>query len=654
MRRFPALLLVFLLAAPLLVAQDAERLKLVARYSKDLKSRSAETRAEAAESLGKIGMAEAVEPLVGALSDKDASVRRAAASALWEASEVSKAAIPALRSALTDPDVAVVMRAAGALISMDEEESSMEEPLRGVLRNGDEVDRFLAARALIGIEAADKLVGPIVDYLRRNMPDPKVSDWSGRHDNFDMGKKALKRLAETNDRKALGPLGARLNDNPMYLTEPILVALSSFKPRPDNWVPTLLTLLDSPVADVREAAVEALAKQLAAADVKQWAKPVSRLVTDKEKKVRREAIDALSDAKGLAIDAIGPVIQAVRSEPDPDVRREAAEAVGEIANSDFAIDTAVKAAVAKEALPVLTAAVENDANREVRTKALKSIDQLQLDPATTVDVLARVAVEQKDRNLRLDAMQLINNRGKEAASVEARIAPLAKDSDELIRRVAEGALEAMKSDRYKKRIVTTAAAADPAARDKALEFLRERKFAFSEEAYFTALNEVEPEVIKAFLDAGMSPNHKFASSYGNPAISVVLESDEGCNPAVRPTVADTKTVIKMLLSRGADANIVDDRKMTPLMVAVPKCDPEVIKILLGAKANMNAKNLSDSTAFEFGLYFVTDGAAALVDAGFRLSPEKVKIYEEAYAKDPKRLALVRKATKTTTAKKVTK
>jgi hypothetical protein len=106
--------------------------------------------------------------------------------------------------------------------------------------------------------------------------------------------------------------------------------------------------------------------------------------------------------------------------------------------------------------------------------------------------------------------------------------------------------------------------------------------------------------------------------------------------------------VKLLLARGADANITDERGMTPLMVAAQKCDAEIIKILLAAKANMNAQNKTGTTAFEFGLYFTTDGAAALAAAGFRLSADKAKTYEDAYAKDPKdakRLALVRKATK---------
>ena len=205
----------------------------------------------------------------------------------------------------------------------------------------------------------------------------------------------------------------------------------------------------------------------------------------------------------------------------------------------------------------------------------------------------------------------------------------------------------MHSDRYASRNVPApAAAVDPAARDKALEFLREHQYKFTEEAFFSALNEVQPDIVKAFLDAGMSPNYRFPTSFGNPAMRVVLEAQDGCGAKARPTPADAKALLKMLIARGGDVNIADDRGNTPLMEAAEKCDLEVVKMLLAAKANINAKNGSDMTAFEFGLFDATEGAAALAAAGFRLSPAKVKIYNEAYAKDPKRLQLVKKATRT--------
>jgi hypothetical protein len=145
----------------------------------------------------------------------------------------------------------------------------------------------------------------------------------------------------------------------------------------------------------------------------------------------------------------------------------------------------------------------------------------------------------------------------------------------------------------------------------------------------------------------MSPNHQFAGSYGNPAMRVLLEADEACNAKLRPTPADAKATLRLLLARGGNPNLADDRGNTPLMRAVEGCDVEVIQILLAAKADMNAENISGSTAFEFGLYGMTDGALALTDAGFRLNAEKVRIYREAYAKDAKRLAMIQRATRTT-------
>jgi hypothetical protein len=74
--------------------------------------------------------------------------------------------------------------------------------------------------------------------------------------------------------------------------------------------------------------------------------------------------------------------------------------------------------------------------------------------------------------------------------------------------------------------------------------------------------------------------------------------------------ADAKTIVRMLLARGAD---------------------------------MNAKNKQGVTAFEFGMWSATDGAAAIVAAGYRLPAEKAKQYREAYKGNAKVLALIDKA-----------
>ena len=60
---------------------------------------------------------------------------------------------------------------------------------------------------------------------------------------------------------------------------------------------------------------------------------------------------------------------------------------------------------------------------------------------------------------------------------------------------------------------------------------------------------------------------------------------------------------------------------------------------------MNAKNGSGLTAFEFALWNGNDGASAIAAAGYRLPPEKAKMYRESYAKKPKTLELIKLATK---------
>src|SRR4029079_18163492 len=135
------------------------------------------------------------------------------------------------------------------------------------------------------------------------------------------------------------------------------------------------------------------------------------------------------------------------------------------------------------------------------------------------------------------------NHGNEAASVEAKLAPLKNDPDELTRQGMETVTQAMTFTAYMNRSApapSTTANVDPAAKDKALQYLREHQYKFNEEAYFSALNEVEEDIVKAFLAAGMSPNYKFASSYGNPAMRVLLEADEACGQGARPTPADAK------------------------------------------------------------------------------------------------------------------
>ena len=591
---------------------------------KDLKSRDVETRMEAAESLGRMQSADAIAPLAAALSDPNPRVRRAAASALWESSKAARPAIPALRAALSDAELSVVIRAAGALIAMDVPEKELAAPLRSVLRGGDTTDRFMAARALIGIEAGDRLVAPLVDYAKTETD----------RDNLESARKAMRYLGQQQDRAVIAPLLSELRRSPAA-AHPILIALGELKPPPgDRWTETLVSQLSSASPQVRVIAAELVGRQKS--DAKLWVLPVARLMTDAEGSVRGAAIRSLQSGGGLALDGLDAVLQAVRSERDPDIRARAVEAAGEIADASFPIDASAKAAAAKRALPVLVAVVEKDTVREVRANAVRAINKLQLDSATVVPVLAKTAVEGGERDVRVAALQALRNRGSDAKAAADTIRPLTSDPEPTVQLMAKATMESFGSSYSNRRSVPTVAAADPEARERGLAALRENKLQYSEDDYFRALNDVDLESVTAFLDAGMSPNHRFPRMFGDPALRVVVE--QSCD-------GEAKAVVKLLLARGADPKIADDRGNTPLMAAARTCDAETIKLLLAAGADMNATNITGLTAFEFGLTYASEGAATLAAAGYRLPPAKVKLYTEAYKDQPKMLTLVRKATK---------
>lgn len=640
MRRNLSVLVLFLFVPILAAASELDGL------AKDLKSRNYETRIQAVERLGDLQTAAAAELLVQALSDREARVRSAAASALWKSSDVAKAAIPALRNALADPDLYVVACAAGALIAMDVPRKEVADPLRNVLQRGDPYDRFLAARGLTGVEPAGNLVAPIIEYLRRNVADERLDIGSrmDRKDSLEIGAKALEKLGETQDRTQIDPLMTQLRGAPPPIIPPILKALGELSPPPDRWVDTLIGQLGSQAPSVRAKAVELLGKQKAAADIRKWAPAVAHLTKDSDANVRGWVISTLSEGKGLAHDAFGSVLQMISSERDNHLRARAAEVAGDIGDAKYPIDSAIKASMGKEALPVLTAAIEKDPDADVRSSALGSLGKLQLDSSEVVPVLARAAVEGKKSGFRTDALIMLGDRGRDAGQARAMIEPLTSDPDPQVARIAKEVLQDMRSTVNTGPRQTTPAEsrrsiapADPAARERGLAILREKDVQFTNGAFARALRDLEEDVVKAFLDAGMSPNQRF--SYGELPLQTVLDSDYKCG-------AEMKSLVKLLLDRGADSSGADDNGNTILMTAAKQCDGEMIRMLIKTGAKVHAKNKMGWTAIESA---ITTGnpsaAAALVAAGARLTAEQAKMYRDTYKKQPKVLELITMATK---------
>jgi hypothetical protein len=172
--------------------------------------------------------------------------------------------------------------------------------------------------------------------------------------------------------------------------------------------------------------------------------------------------------------------------------------------------------------------------------------------------------------------------------------------------------------------------------------LRERDVTFEEASFFQALSKVDVDLMRAFLDAGMSVNRPIVGL--GPPLRVMLFSGSTCNPRVRPTQAATKEAVKLLLDRGADVNGADEHGNTPLMEASSHgCDRELMRMLIKSGAKVNVKNAVGLSPFEMGLFYGHDGLEEIIAAGYRLPPDKVKQYQEAYAGKPAVQTMIRKA-----------
>jgi hypothetical protein len=315
------------------------------------------------------------------------------------------------------------------------------------------------------------------------------------------------------------------------------------------------------------------------------------------------------------------------------------EVAGEIADKTYPIDPAIRAAMGEDAVPFLSAVLEKDPKDDIRDKAFRSLIRLQVDKASIAPVLARVAVNGRKTGIRTDALIALSDR--EAASVKAMIEPLANDHDPNVARIAKSTLESMQSTRVtaaqKPTTPTAAAAPDPAARERGLEYLRANDETFTDGGFARALRALDEEMVKAFLDAGMSPNQRF--NYGELPLQVALGADRKCG-------GKTKPVVQLLLDRGANAKGSDDNGNTVLMTASKKCDGEMVKTLIKAGAKATAVNATGFSALEEAMLLGnTSAAAALVAAGARLTADQARSYREEYKEEPKVLEIIAMATK---------
>lgn len=634
------------------------------------KSKNVEERVDAAEYLGGFEDPAAIEALAQALSDRSYEVQEAAASALWHTGEKAVAAKPALLKALQEAPARVIVRAAGALEVMGVSAEDLADARRRVLeRRTDETTAFLAARGLIGLDPPSTILPTLLGYLSfctREAARPDAS--SDERDNLESAGKAVMKLAETNDRKAIAPLRAELDRNPS--AAPLLLnALATFKPPPDRFAQTLVQQMDSRDTSTREIAARLCRDLTSDADIALWAPEVAALTRDRNEGVRSAAVFSLDAAAGRAASAAPDLVRLLGSEPSPDLRKRAARALSAVGDASQPIPQKTKLQVAEQAKQALITAATSDKDKDVAEEAIDAYNQLFLPSTEAVDALIQVAEGRGPTSARKRAVELLGRRQGQGKAVLARVRVLAKSADlateakeaaEWIERggpgspnplvaaagVPKGNSPALSSPGAISGATAAPASAsakhDPDAEARGLATLRKLKIEFDEAMFDHTVAEANLEGVRAFLDAGMSANHRFANDAGRSPLHVLFFSDAACTEG-EPSSETAREVVKTLLAAGADVNQVDDNTNTPLMFAASKCDRFVMRLLIAAGAKVGLRDSNNFTALDAAISSGNPGAEELIAAGARLDAQKAKDWLESYKDNPKAIALIRKA-----------
>jgi HEAT repeat protein len=547
------------------------------------KDRNAGERIKAAEYLGGFEYPNVIQALDAALADPDSRVRAAAAGALWKSGKASEPARAHLAQALDDPSPAVVIRAAGALQTLGMSNAELAGARRRVF---DTPDIPNSDRYM----AARGLVGHAPPVM------------------------LLYPILEFLERAAAPRPTSAHSIEERESFESAVSALERLAKTGDR-------ALIVPIVEATRAArysQPVLLKALGLFNPKPdgWTEMLVGYLASREPKVREAALSLLGkEVRERDVLVWAPRAAELLSDPDSSVRSEALWSLGRAGGLASAqIDAVV--------------VVLRDSEAATRRRAVATIGEMG-DSKQAITAAAKARVAERSR-------------GAIAALAEA-------DPDAEVRAEAKSTLAKLGGQAPATAAVPPESAASArgtttSAETSAVALLRERKITMESGSYFQALAGTDVSVVRAFLDSGMSASAPVAGS--GPPLVVMLQGGDACAPSVRPTKADTKTLMKLLLDRGADANRGDGNGFTPLMAASMKgCDREVMKLLIKAGARVGATNPMGISAFDMGLYAGHDGLEELIAAGYRLPPDKARAYEKAFADKPAVLALVKKATR---------
>jgi HEAT repeat protein len=345
---------VSLLAAPPLRAESpkekaAKLMKVLAR------DKDAEKRADAAEGLGDMGAWDSVPALTAALKDPSADVRIAATYALTKLKDHAQPAVPALKEMLADPNSLVRYNAVVALQNMDAATSEELMPaLAPLLADRDKEIRENVLKMLFNVGLEDKAVrdtlvgamelGPL--EVRREVAH---SLWSGNK----LGNAPWVREFATQ----LCRLGRQETD--AKVRRDIVVILRRVRPIPKDVSQFMLHAMNDTDLDVASAAAANLNsaeedRSLAQTAAGQLVKQLKTGATSAEKVRAAQVLKSLVGYRDTFIPALAAALAA---DPDPAVRRQAANTLGDLRGD--------------EGIAPLLKALQSDSDRTVRgTSAL--------------------------------------------------------------------------------------------------------------------------------------------------------------------------------------------------------------------------------------------------------------------------------------------
>jgi ankyrin repeat protein len=142
----------------------------------------------------------------------------------------------------------------------------------------------------------------------------------------------------------------------------------------------------------------------------------------------------------------------------------------------------------------------------------------------------------------------------------------------------------------------------------------------SRQDFRAAIQEEQVATVRRYLDQGLDPNEQPTENCSTPLALAVMGGnneiiglllDHGANlntPAspngqtvlhcVAAYEQDAPEMTAYLLQAGADANVVGEDRMTPLMLAAARGHAETVKVLLTAHPDLEARSAAGKTAVE--------------------------------------------------------